>query len=266
MQRTLIALSILVATCSTTFLAHSTAAEEPSPPKATVNGTGPGWKTLGEADFVNVNCDPNTWTWNDGDVHCTGQPVGVIRSQSDLHQFRAGGRVAAPEVRRQLGLLRLGARESLEGLSPATCRTAGSRSRCSTTAIPSNTRSKPARRPTGSPPTATSFRSAVEDEAVSARRARRQAQLPHASSSARASASGTTTTSGPSTAKSGSGSTARKSPAATAAIPARATSASSPKARRSSSAICGSPICRENAGRHASIKSQGHAIKRGLVP
>ncbi|MCH8045696.1 MAG: hypothetical protein IID44_18450, partial [Planctomycetes bacterium] len=25
-------------------------------PKAVIDGTGPGWKVLGEADFVNVNC------------------------------------------------------------------------------------------------------------------------------------------------------------------------------------------------------------------
>ena len=45
--------------------------------------------------------------------------------------------------------------------SPARCRAGGSRSRSSTTATPSSTRSSTARRPTGSPPTATSSRSAL---------------------------------------------------------------------------------------------------------
>ena len=52
----------------------------PSAPKAFVDGTGPGWRTLGAADFTNVNCASNTWTWKEGGVHCTGEPIGVIRS------------------------------------------------------------------------------------------------------------------------------------------------------------------------------------------
>lgn len=52
----------------------------PSSPGALINGTGPGWRALSEADFTNVNCNPDTWTWKDGVAHCTGQPVGVIRS------------------------------------------------------------------------------------------------------------------------------------------------------------------------------------------
>jgi hypothetical protein len=56
-------------------------AEEPQLPKAFIDGSGPDWKALGEADFANVNCDPETWTWKDGEAHSTGQPVGVIRSQ-----------------------------------------------------------------------------------------------------------------------------------------------------------------------------------------
>lgn len=49
-------------------------------PKAFIDGTGLGWVALGEKDFANVNCDPETWTWQDGFAKCTGQPVGVIRS------------------------------------------------------------------------------------------------------------------------------------------------------------------------------------------
>ena len=64
-------------------------AEELALPKAFIDGTGPGWQPLGEADFVNVNCDPDTWTWKDGVVHCTGKPVGVIRTQEAVHQLRA---------------------------------------------------------------------------------------------------------------------------------------------------------------------------------
>ena len=36
-------------------------------PGHVLHGTGPGWRALGEADFTRVNCDPDTWTWKDGD-------------------------------------------------------------------------------------------------------------------------------------------------------------------------------------------------------
>jgi hypothetical protein len=56
-------------------------------PKAFVDGTGPGWAELGESDFVNVNCNDDTWTWKGAMVQCTGQPVGVIRSAKSFTNF-----------------------------------------------------------------------------------------------------------------------------------------------------------------------------------
>jgi len=55
--------------------------------KALIDGQGAGWKELGEADFVNVNGDADTWSWKDGVAHCTGQPVGVIRSAKTYTNF-----------------------------------------------------------------------------------------------------------------------------------------------------------------------------------
>ncbi|MEW6160072.1 MAG: DUF1080 domain-containing protein [Verrucomicrobiota bacterium] len=49
--------------------------------KALIDGSEPGWRALTQADFVNVNCDPDTWTWTNGLAKCTGRPVGVIRSK-----------------------------------------------------------------------------------------------------------------------------------------------------------------------------------------
>ena len=49
--------------------------------RAFIDGTGPGWRAWGETDFQNVNCASNTWTWSDGIIHCTGKPVGVLRSR-----------------------------------------------------------------------------------------------------------------------------------------------------------------------------------------
>jgi hypothetical protein len=73
-----------------TVLAGPGATADDSPataPKAFIDGTGPGWVTLGGADFTAVNCRPETWTWSSNGVHCTGQPVGVIRSVKPYTNF-----------------------------------------------------------------------------------------------------------------------------------------------------------------------------------
>ncbi|MDB4796520.1 DUF1080 domain-containing protein [Akkermansiaceae bacterium] len=68
---------------------HGEAKEESKPElkKAVIDGTGQGWRDLTEADFVNVNCKPDTWSWKEGVVHCTGDPVGVIRSKEMIKNF-----------------------------------------------------------------------------------------------------------------------------------------------------------------------------------
>lgn len=65
----------------------SSSADEPTAPRAYLDGTGPGWHAWGEADFVHVNDQPDTWQWRDGVLHCTGQPVGVLRSKEPLKNF-----------------------------------------------------------------------------------------------------------------------------------------------------------------------------------
>lgn len=57
-------------------------------PAALIDGSGPGWKQLTGEDFVNVNCAEDTWTWKEnGEAHCTGQPVGVIRTHEQITNF-----------------------------------------------------------------------------------------------------------------------------------------------------------------------------------
>ncbi|MEX2167810.1 MAG: DUF1080 domain-containing protein [Pirellulales bacterium] len=68
-------------------LPFASRADEPAPPKAFIDGTGADWRALGEQDFVNVNGDADTWAWQDGIAKCTGQPVGVIRSQKPYTNF-----------------------------------------------------------------------------------------------------------------------------------------------------------------------------------
>ena len=56
-------------------------------PRAFIDGTGPGWRTLGESDFARVNDLPDTWTWKDGLLTSTGKPIGVYRTQQKFTNF-----------------------------------------------------------------------------------------------------------------------------------------------------------------------------------
>lgn len=69
-------LSLLTTTLTPAWAADAAA----SRPRAFVDGSGPGWRALGKADFTNVNCNPDTWTFEGDSIRCTGQPVGVVRS------------------------------------------------------------------------------------------------------------------------------------------------------------------------------------------
>ena len=80
---------LLIVACLFSLLSErARAADPPASAKATIDGTGPGWKGLGKDDFVNVNCAADTWAWDDdGLIRCTGKPVGVVRSQAPLTNF-----------------------------------------------------------------------------------------------------------------------------------------------------------------------------------
>jgi Domain of Unknown Function (DUF1080) len=78
----------LVFALATTAVPADKPADKPATPRAFIDGTGYGWKQLGGDDFVNVNCDKDTWTWKkDGSVRCTGLPIGVTRSQKQYTNF-----------------------------------------------------------------------------------------------------------------------------------------------------------------------------------
>lgn len=73
-----------------TYLAVSAAVPADRPaeqPKAFIDGTGPDWQPLSIDDFVNVNGDKDTWSGKDGDIHCTGKPVGVCRTKKLYTNF-----------------------------------------------------------------------------------------------------------------------------------------------------------------------------------
>src|ERR1043166_6743788 len=75
--------------CSLVILFYSSAhvAGDDSLPKAFIDGNGPGWRSLGEADFVNVNCAADTWSFKDGKIQCTGTPTGVMRMTEPIANF-----------------------------------------------------------------------------------------------------------------------------------------------------------------------------------
>src|SRR5262245_31434874 len=56
-------------------------------PKAFIDGEGPGWRALGEQDFVNVNCNPDTWSFDGGMIRCTGTLTGVMRMKEPVTNF-----------------------------------------------------------------------------------------------------------------------------------------------------------------------------------
>jgi hypothetical protein len=62
-------------------------ADDPMPPRAYIDGSGPDWKALGKDDFARVNCDPDTFTWKGLTVYCTGKPLGALRSVKPYTNF-----------------------------------------------------------------------------------------------------------------------------------------------------------------------------------
>lgn len=93
-------------------------AAEGAAPKAFVDGSGPGWTALGEADFVNVNCAPDTWKWDGGEAHCSGQPVGVIRSQKMYTNFELVAQWRHRRSGGNSGIFVWGTEASLKPLKP----------------------------------------------------------------------------------------------------------------------------------------------------
>jgi hypothetical protein len=56
-------------------------------PRAFIDGTGPGWRTLGPDDFAGVNGNTDTWTWDGGLLRSTGVPIGVMRTRDIFINF-----------------------------------------------------------------------------------------------------------------------------------------------------------------------------------
>ena len=71
-------------------LATLHAADEPAAGaavRAFIDDEAPGWRALSEADFTKVNSADETWSWKDGVLYCTGQPVSVQRTSQQFGNF-----------------------------------------------------------------------------------------------------------------------------------------------------------------------------------
>jgi hypothetical protein len=110
---------VVMASCGLSLLVAFGAARLPdSPPKAFIDGAGPGWTSLGEAEFENVNCDTDTWSWKEGIAHCTGQPVGVIRTKKQFTNFELVAQWQMLKSAGNSGIFVWATEAGMEGLKP----------------------------------------------------------------------------------------------------------------------------------------------------
>ena len=80
-MKSLPSIVVLISLIGATSITDAQEKETTKLKPAMINGQGPGWRSMGETDFVNVNCADDTWSWKDGNAFCTGKPVGVIRTK-----------------------------------------------------------------------------------------------------------------------------------------------------------------------------------------
>ena len=83
-------------------------------------GEGPGWQALGIDDFVNVNCQDDTWDWREGVLYCKGNCVGVYRSKNEYVNFELVVDWRHMKTAGNSGVFVWSPRESLDALKPKT--------------------------------------------------------------------------------------------------------------------------------------------------
>jgi hypothetical protein len=103
---------------SAVMFSFTSPAEELTLPKATIDGTGTGWRALGAQDFTNVNCAAGPWSWTNGVIFCTGQPIGVTRSINIFTNFELVVQWNHSTSGGNSGVFVWASAEALEGLKP----------------------------------------------------------------------------------------------------------------------------------------------------
>jgi len=101
-------------------LIDDASAAEPASGRTVRIDDGPGWVALGETDFVDVNCGEGTWSWTDGVAHCTGRPVGVIRSREPVTNVELSLEWRHLSSGGNSGVFLWASPASLEGIKPGT--------------------------------------------------------------------------------------------------------------------------------------------------
>ena len=113
-------------------------------------------------------------------IHCTGKPVGVLRTSKPVANFELVAEWKHLESGGNSGIFVWAPEKALDGLKPNTLRAAASRSRCSTTATRPSTRSRSGKKATWFTTDGDVFAVGTSKmKPVPARLARRQPQLPH---------------------------------------------------------------------------------------
>jgi hypothetical protein len=90
--RSLVSLGLLVAACLYSAATGQESKPQEAKPQSSaaptaglypvfIDTTGSDWVTVGKEDFVKANCNDDTWVWDGNQVHCTGLPIGVLRSK-----------------------------------------------------------------------------------------------------------------------------------------------------------------------------------------
>jgi hypothetical protein len=87
-------------------------------PKACIDGSAPGFNALGESDFVNVNCAPDTWSFEGDMIRCTGTPTGVMRTQKQYTNFELVVQWRHLKSGGNSGVFVWGSEESINNLAP----------------------------------------------------------------------------------------------------------------------------------------------------
>ena len=90
-----------------------------APVRAFMDDAGPGWRALTEADFAKVNSSDETWSWKDGVLHCTGQPVSVMRTAQEVANFELVVEWMHERVAGNSGVFVWATPESIEKLATA---------------------------------------------------------------------------------------------------------------------------------------------------
>jgi hypothetical protein len=110
----------LVAVVALSGAAPALQAEEAAAPRAFIDGEGAGWRPLTGDDFTNVNCAEDTWSWKDGVAHCTGEPVGVVRTKKTFTNFELVATWRHLKSAGNSGIFVWADDAALEGLKPGT--------------------------------------------------------------------------------------------------------------------------------------------------